>query len=72
MPAPRSIRARNEKYASNVTKRGKVPIGKASEHDDDLPVSRYLIAFFVFVVVGSSLVQVLNLFGGNAAVPPSD
>ena len=55
-----------------MTKRGKVPIGKASEHDDDLPVSRYLIAFFVFVVVGSSLVQVLNLFGGNAAVPPSD
>lgn len=30
--------------------------------NDELPVSKYLIAFFIVVVVGSSIVEILNLF----------
>ena len=61
-PAPRSIRNRTNKFADNVTKRGHVPIGKAGEHTDEPPISKGLIAFFLFVVVGSSFVQVLRMF----------
>jgi hypothetical protein len=45
-----------------VNKRGNVPIGKAAERQDEFPVSKGLIAFFLFVVVGSSLVQIFNMF----------
>ena len=37
-------------------------MGKAGEHVDDAPLSKFLIGFFVFVVVGSSIVQVLRMF----------
>jgi Ribosome associated membrane protein RAMP4 len=68
---PRSIRNKNQKFDKNVTKRGNVPIGKAAERDEDhYPVSKGLIAFFLFVIVGSSVVQVLNLFRTSA--PPTD
>jgi len=62
MPAPRSIRNRSDKYAANVTKRGNVPVGKIAEHEKDFPVSKPLIAFFLFVIVGSSIFQILQLF----------
>jgi hypothetical protein len=39
-----------------------VPIGKAAEHEDEFPVSKALIAFLLFVMVGSSLVQIFNMF----------
>lgn len=39
-----------------------MPIGKAAERQDEFPVSKGLIAFFLFVVVGSSLVQIFNMF----------
>eukprot|EP00567_Pseudictyota_dubia_P013065 CAMPEP_0197435938 /NCGR_PEP_ID=MMETSP1175-20131217/3431_1 /TAXON_ID=1003142 /ORGANISM="Triceratium dubium, Strain CCMP147" /LENGTH=76 /DNA_ID=CAMNT_0042965089 /DNA_START=163 /DNA_END=393 /DNA_ORIENTATION=+ len=61
-PLPRNIRNRNEKYHKNISKRGQVPVGKAAEHEDEFPVSKGLIGFFLFVVIGSSFVQILNLF----------
>jgi hypothetical protein len=67
-PLPRNIRNRNAKFDGNINKRGAVPIGKAAEHTDEFPVNKILIAFFMVVVVGSSLVQVLNLF--KTAPPP--
>lgn len=42
--------------------RGNVPVGKAAEHEDEFPVSKALIIFFLVVVVGSSIVQILNVF----------
>jgi len=59
---PRNIRNRASKFDKNVTKRGNVPIGKAAEHEDEYPVSKTLIAFLLFVMVGSSLVQIFNMF----------
>jgi hypothetical protein len=67
-PLPRNIRNRNQKFDKNVTKRGNVSVGKAAEHEDDFPVSKTLIMFFLVVVVGSSLVQVFNLFGKAPAL----
>jgi hypothetical protein len=69
-PLPRNIRNRNQKFDKNITKRGHVPVGKAAERQDEFPVSQTLILFFLVVVVGSSLVQVFNLFGGSASKPP--
>jgi hypothetical protein len=39
--------------------------------EDELPVSRWLIGFFIIVVVGSSLVEVMNLFS-RSSVPEDD
>ena len=61
-PAPRNIRNRQKKFDGNINKRGNVSVGKAGEHVDDPPISKSLIAFFVFVVVGSSIVQILRMF----------
>lgn len=51
------------KIICSFLQRGNVSIGKAAEHEDDgLPASKWLIAFFCFVVIGSSLVQIFSLF----------
>ena len=66
-PLPRQIRNRNQKFDKNITKRGNVSLGKV-EDKDDFPVSKGLIAFFLFLIVGSSVVQVLNLFRRGPAL----
>mmetsp|Transcript_7433 Transcript_7433/g.10680 ORF Transcript_7433/g.10680 Transcript_7433/m.10680 type:complete len:86 (+) Transcript_7433:56-313(+) len=63
MPLPRNLRQRNAKFDSNIQKRGKVSRGKAEERTDEPTMSKGLIAMFLILVVGSSLVEVLNLFG---------
>jgi len=69
MPLPRNLRKRNEKFDSNVNKRGKVPIGKADMRTEDgPPIPKGLIALFLFLVVGSSLVQVFNIFGKSPPI----
>jgi len=67
-PAPRTIANKNKKFDKNITKRGNVPSGKAAERKDEFPVNKWLIAFFLIVVVGSSVVQILNMF--SFAKPP--
>lgn len=62
-PLPRNIRKRTDKFDGNINKRGNVPVGKIAERKDDNYVSPILIVIFLVLVVGSSLVQVLNLFG---------
>jgi hypothetical protein len=72
-PLPRNIRNRNSKFNKNITKRGNVDPGKVAERDEDGPrVSPALIAFFMVIVFGSSLVQVFNLFGGGKSKPPAE
>ena len=61
-PAPRNIRNRQKKFDGNINKRGQVPMGKAAEHTDDPAISKGLIAFSMFVVIGSSIVQILRMF----------
>jgi len=74
MPAPRSIRNRSKKFDKNITKRGNVDPGKVTEREEDGPrISSTLIMFFLVLVVGSSLVQIFNMFlGGGKGKPPAD
>lgn len=70
---PRSIRNRNAKFDANVHKRGNVPPGKIAERQEDGPkLSPTLIIFFLVIVVGSSLVPLLNLFGVRSGKPPAE
>ena len=46
-------------------------VGKAAEHqEENQPVNKTLVAFFLIVVVGSSIVQIIRLFGSTP--PPLD
>ena len=73
-PAPRSIRNRSKKFDQNITKRGNVHPGKVAEREEDSGprISPTLIIFFLVIVVGSSLVQVFNMFLGGGGKPPVD
>jgi hypothetical protein len=63
---PRSVRNRTEKFDKNITKRGNVPVKKRDENE--VNASKWLIGFFIFVVVGSSLVEIFNLFSKTKAL----
>ncbi|XP_031273545.1 stress-associated endoplasmic reticulum protein 2-like [Pistacia vera] len=55
------------KFQKNITKRGSVPEASVKK-GKDYPVGPILLGFFVFVVVGSSLFQIIRtaLHGGMA------
>ena len=63
---PRKIANKNSKFDKNISKRGNVSLGRAADRDDEFPVSKGLIALFLVLVVGSSVVQIFNLFGSSA------
>ena len=52
MPAPARQRLKNEKYAKNINKRGNVKMKDPREGGSR--VGPILLAFFLFVVVGSA------------------
>ncbi|CAA2993853.1 stress-associated endoplasmic reticulum 2-like [Olea europaea subsp. europaea] len=48
-----------EKFEKNITKRGTVP-ETSTKKGNNYPVGPVLIGFFVFVVIGSSLFQIIR------------
>ncbi|CAN6548682.1 unnamed protein product [Malus baccata var. baccata] len=48
-----------EKFEKNITKRGAVPETTAKK-SKDYPVGPILLGFFIFVVIGSSLFQIIR------------
>ncbi|KAK9120109.1 hypothetical protein Scep_018202 [Stephania cephalantha] len=48
-----------ERFERNITKRGAVPETN-SKKGSDYPVGPILLGFFVFVVVGSSIFQIIR------------
>ncbi|NP_001150243.1 uncharacterized protein LOC100283873 [Zea mays] len=46
------------RFEKNITKRGSVP--ETAKKANDYPVGPILLGFFVFVVVGSSLFQIIK------------
>ena len=60
MPIPITPRMRkaNEKNAKNITSRGNV--SKTSKKEDNYPVSPQLLGLFIFVVIGSSVFQIVQ------------
>mmetsp|Transcript_17648 Transcript_17648/g.29648 ORF Transcript_17648/g.29648 Transcript_17648/m.29648 type:complete len:83 (-) Transcript_17648:222-470(-) len=55
----RFTKAKNEKYAGNVHKRGAVVLG-GNKEKSKMPVGPIMMGFFLFVVVGSSLFQIIR------------
>ncbi|CEG42667.1 stress-associated endoplasmic reticulum protein 2-like [Plasmopara halstedii] len=52
------MRLRSEKHLANITKRGQV--SQPKKEDKGYSVGPILFGFFVFVLVGSALVQILQ------------
>ena len=65
MPAPRAQRLRSDKYAANINKRGVVVEGKKEKKKSSL--GPLVIGFFLFVVVGSAVLQVFQSASFGAA-----
>lgn len=59
MPPPRAQRLRSDKYARNIQNRGHVPT-TASPKKTERGLGPILIGFFLFVVVGSAVLQIFQ------------
>ncbi|XP_022932562.1 stress-associated endoplasmic reticulum protein 2-like isoform X1 [Cucurbita moschata] len=53
-----------ERFEKNILKRGAVP-ETATKKGKDYPVGPLLLGFFVFVVIGSSLFQIIRTATGG-------
>lgn len=53
------MKMKNEAHSKNIEKRGNVPTS-LNKKEDKFPVGPLLLGFFLFVVVGSALFQILN------------
>ncbi|XP_050938885.1 uncharacterized protein LOC127148716 [Cucumis melo] len=53
-----------ERFEKNILKRGAVP-ETATKKGKDYPVGPILLGFFVFVVIGSSLFQIIRTTTGG-------
>ena len=53
------MKLKNETHSKNIEKRGSVP-SSLTKKEDKFPVGPVLLGFFLFVVVGSALFQILN------------
>ena len=72
------MREKSETYAKNIDKRGNVPnsltvsllilLSIKQKKESKFPVGPALLGFFLFIVVGSAIFQILNMAtsqGGN-------
>jgi len=67
--ASAATRRRNmaaKKNDGNVTKRGLVEDESIQRRKNKLPLGPIAIGFFLFVVLGSSILQILNKTGGES------
>jgi len=55
----RKQKLKNDKFQENINKRGQVS-SSLQKRDDSSPVGPIVLGFFLFVVVGSALLQVLR------------
>ncbi|EWS72456.1 ribosome associated membrane protein RAMP4 (macronuclear) [Tetrahymena thermophila SB210] len=61
--ATRSIKHRNQQFSENITKRGQSSIsGKPVPKEKSSKVGPVITSLFIFVVVGSAVFQLLNMF----------
>eukprot|EP00290_Baffinella_frigidus_P011176 CAMPEP_0180145978 /NCGR_PEP_ID=MMETSP0986-20121125/18116_1 /TAXON_ID=697907 /ORGANISM="non described non described, Strain CCMP2293" /LENGTH=69 /DNA_ID=CAMNT_0022090707 /DNA_START=121 /DNA_END=330 /DNA_ORIENTATION=- len=53
-----SLKQKSERFDSNINKRGSVKL--SSKKEKQFTVGPVVLAFFLFVVVGSSLLQIIR------------
>eukprot|EP00636_Phaeomonas_parva_P009847 CAMPEP_0118884894 /NCGR_PEP_ID=MMETSP1163-20130328/23587_1 /TAXON_ID=124430 /ORGANISM="Phaeomonas parva, Strain CCMP2877" /LENGTH=67 /DNA_ID=CAMNT_0006822805 /DNA_START=272 /DNA_END=475 /DNA_ORIENTATION=+ len=63
MAAPRSIRSRSRKFDKNVTQRGQV--NAVAKADEGVKVSTPVLMLFLFLLVGSGIVQIFLTIGAG-------
>lgn len=61
--------SKTEKYHKNIDKRGKVPKSSARSKNP-FTVGPIMLAFFLFVVVGSALLQIIRTATVSASTTP--
>eukprot|EP00360_Condylostoma_magnum_P001911 CAMPEP_0168313168 /NCGR_PEP_ID=MMETSP0210-20121227/177_1 /TAXON_ID=40633 /ORGANISM="Condylostoma magnum, Strain COL2" /LENGTH=60 /DNA_ID=CAMNT_0008266467 /DNA_START=35 /DNA_END=217 /DNA_ORIENTATION=+ len=54
------MKARSDAHANNIEKRGSVPKSRSRKRDDGISIGPVALAFFLFVVVGSALFNILQ------------
>jgi len=54
----KNIKQQNEKFSSNIAKRGKVPV--TAKKEQGFTVGPIVLGFFIFVIVGSALLQIFR------------
>uniref|UniRef100_M4BD02 Stress-associated endoplasmic reticulum protein n=2 Tax=Peronosporaceae TaxID=4777 RepID=M4BD02_HYAAE len=59
MATPAKMRLRSDKHLGNITKRGRV--SQPAKEEKGYSVGPLLLGFLVFVLVGSSLIQILQM-----------
>eukprot|EP00620_Florenciella_sp_RCC1587_P018477 CAMPEP_0182559304 /NCGR_PEP_ID=MMETSP1324-20130603/2482_1 /TAXON_ID=236786 /ORGANISM="Florenciella sp., Strain RCC1587" /LENGTH=120 /DNA_ID=CAMNT_0024771549 /DNA_START=47 /DNA_END=407 /DNA_ORIENTATION=- len=55
----RATRLRSDKHAENIKKRGNVSVGSVEKREKPA-ISPMLVGFFIFVVIGSSILQIIS------------
>jgi len=56
----RVLQAKQKKFNSNIHKRGLVDINSSTKDKEKFTVGPVVLAFFIFVVIGSSLLQMIR------------
>ena len=56
----RVLQAKQKKFNSNIHKRGMVDINSSTKDKEKFTVGPVVLAFFIFVVIGSSLLQMIR------------
>ncbi|EAL69756.1 hypothetical protein DDB_G0275381 [Dictyostelium discoideum AX4] len=57
MSQSRTLRQKSQKYQENIEKRG---VASPKKKEDGLNINPYVLGFIIFVVVGSTLLQILK------------
>ncbi|CAL6298232.1 unnamed protein product [Bathycoccus prasinos] len=56
----RVLAAKQKKFNANIHKRGMVDINSSTKDKEKFTVGPVVLAFFIFVVIGSSLLQMIR------------
>ncbi|GAQ88028.1 Ribosome associated membrane protein RAMP4 [Klebsormidium nitens] len=62
----RHTKVKSDKFQKNILKRGEVP--KTSKKEAKYPVGPIVLGFFLFVVVGSAILQIIRQAQSGAPV----
>ena len=60
MAANRKTKLKSELFDKNVKQRGNVPMSERQKSRSKFPVGPIALAFFLFVVVGSAILQIIQ------------